>query len=378
MTCDDLPFANLPRGAKTTKGMVSALERALLTRDEWLRLAADGAQLGLWYWDEVGQRLFTDRKTRAIFGVSLDGDPTVETFFQTIHPEDVVHVRADWRHAVATGHPYALEYRVLRPDGSVRWIDARGSGYHGKAGEPLYMIGIVVDTTDRKRADHERLELSGRLIHAQEHERRRLAREIHDDFCQRLAVVTIQMQAMRAILKDENAARLVEEVIGGVARIGEDLQALSRQLHSSRSELLGFVPSITALCADMAKRYQLEIEFDPGRVPCPLNGIAALSMYRIVQEALHNIVKHSGASRAAIRLEVDSDVVCLTVTDDGDGFDPSAESGSNGIGVDSMKERARMLGGTCQIESGPRPHGTRIAVVVPSESTNGSHRTNPA
>jgi signal transduction histidine kinase len=126
------------------------------------------------------------------------------------------------------------------------------------------MIGIVVDTTDRKRADHERLELSGRLIHAQEQERRRLAREIHDDFCQRLAVVTVQMQAMRAMLKDGNATQLVEQVIAAVVGLGADLQALSRQLHSSRFELVGLVPSIAALCADMAKQHQLGIEFDHG------------------------------------------------------------------------------------------------------------------
>lgn len=377
MTGNDPSFGDLPRGVKTTKDTVSALKRALLTRDEWLRLAADGAELGLWYWDEVEHRLFTDHKTRAIFGVSLDGDATLETFFQVIHPEDLDHVRVVWRHAVETGQPYQLEYRALRSDGNIRWIDARGSGYRGQAGEPLYMIGIVVDTTERKRADHERLELGGRLIHAQEQERRRLAREIHDDFCQRLAVVTVQMQAMRAMLKDEKATVLLENVLGEVAQLGEDLQALSHQLHSSRFEVLGLVPSIAALCVDMAKQYQLEIDFDNGHAANPLDGEAALSVYRIVQEALHNVVKHSGASQVTIRLEADSDVVYLTVRDDGDGFDSSREYGSAGIGVQSMKERARMLGGTCKIESGPRPHGTRIVVTVPSKPNHRSHHTNP-
>jgi signal transduction histidine kinase len=99
-------------------------------------------------------------------------------------------------------------------------------------------------------------------------------------------------------------------------------------------------------------------------------------VYRIVQEALHNVVKHSGASQVAIRLKADRDVVSLTVADDGAGFDPCRESGSSGIGVQSMKERARMLGGTCRIESGPRPHGTKIIVTVPSELNNHSRHTN--
>lgn len=346
------------------KHIVSTLKRALLTRDEWLRLAADGAQLGLWYWNEVTQRLFWDRKIRRMFGVNLSGAVTLDTFFRAVHPDDLANVRAVWRHALETGRPYELEYRALRPDGSVRWIDARGSGFYSKAGKPLYMIGIVVDTTDRKRIEQERLELSGRLIHGQEQERRRFAREIHDDFCQRLAIMTVQLQTMRKALKDADAALQMEEVIAAFAGLGKDLQGLSHQLHSPQFDVLGLVPSIAALCADVAEQHRVEIEFDHGERSPTLAGDAALSLYRIAQEALHNVVKHSGASAVTMRLDANPDGVSLTVADNGKGLDP--ESPSNGIGVLSMKERARMLGGTCDIQSGPRTNGTTITVTLPS------------
>ena len=146
----------------------------LQTRDEWLRLAADSAQLGFWHWNEETNRLFWDRRIREIFGVNLDGDVTLGTFYRAVHPEDLPRVRTVWRRAMETGQSCELEYRALRRDGSVRWINARGRGCYSASGEPLSMIGVVVDATDRKLVEQERVELSGRLIQAQEQERRRL------------------------------------------------------------------------------------------------------------------------------------------------------------------------------------------------------------
>ena len=160
---------------------------------------------------------------------------------------------------------------------------------------------------------------------------------------------------------------LVEEVITAFARLQVDLHALSHQLHSSRVELLGLVPAVAALCADMARQHQIEMAFDHGDASIAVDGVAALSMYRIVQEALQNVIKHSGASRVSIRLKADFRGVSLTVADNGSGFEPCGKSGSRGIGLQSMHERARMLGGSFRIDSGPPPHGTVITVTIPSE-----------
>jgi signal transduction histidine kinase len=132
-----------------------------------------------------------------MFGVNLVGEVTVDTFYGALHPDDLARVKEVWRYELERGLPYDLEYRALRRDGSIRWIQARGSGYYDKDGKPLCMVGVVFDVTERKLADQERNELSGRLINAQEQERSRLARELHDDFSQRLALWRLALRTLR-------------------------------------------------------------------------------------------------------------------------------------------------------------------------------------
>jgi PAS domain S-box-containing protein len=105
------------------------MESALGIRDEWLRLAAQGSQMGLWYWNEVTSELFWDAKSREMFGVPAEGEVTLETLYRALHPDDVERVTRTWRHSVADRQPYETEYRSRRPDGTSRWIYARGSAY---------------------------------------------------------------------------------------------------------------------------------------------------------------------------------------------------------------------------------------------------------
>ena len=156
--------------------------------------------------------------------------------------------------------------------------------------------GCSLGVTDTKSAEQERIELNDRLLQAQEQERRRLSREIHDDFGQRLAVMTIKLQTLHATLTDRDTVLLVGEVMESFISLCEDIQAFSHQLHPSRVETLGLIPSIAALCADIAKHHHIQADFDHDDLSIPISAEARLSLYRIVQEALHNIVKHSGAS----------------------------------------------------------------------------------
>jgi len=356
----------LPHNAgKAAKRAVTSLEEALLTREEWLRLAAQGSELGLWYWDERTQGLFCDRRTREIFGVNLEGEVSLDTFYAALHPDDLTRVKQVWRSQLESGVPYELEYRARRPDGSVRWVNAKGSGYYNKAGKPLYMIGVVFDVTERKSVEQERLELGGRLINIQERESRRLAQEIHDDFCQRIAVLTIKLQTLAAMLKSADAHALVGELIGECGGLGSDLHALSHRLHSSKLEILGLVPSVDALCRELAKEYGVKISLTHTDVPNQVPTDVALAVFRIAQEALRNVIKHSGASTVEVRLQADAGVIGLTVLDNGKGLDITRNRAFQGIGVQSMKERARMLGGSFEIHSQPATEGTRVAVTIP-------------
>ncbi|HXJ88423.1 MAG TPA: PAS domain-containing protein [Candidatus Binatia bacterium] len=344
---------------------ISALEKALLTREEWLRLAVQESQLGLWCWNEVTQTLFWDLKTREMFGVNGDREVTLETFYKALHPDDLGRVREVWRHQLENGLAYDIEYRALRPDGSIRWINARGSSFHREAGQPHYMIGVVMDVTDRRGAEQERLELSGRLIKAQEQERKRLAQEIHDDFGQRLSLLMVELEALAEMTKNTKAGVLAEESVRIVDDLTHDLHCLSHRLHSSKLEILGLVPSIRSLCADLSKQQAIQINFDHVDVPTEIPTDTALALFRIVQEGLHNVSKHSRASRVRVRITRTPEAISLTLSDNGRGFDVSRNYVSKGIGIQSMRERARLLGAIFEVQSRPSIEGTQITVIVP-------------
>ena len=344
-------------------------DESLPKSEEWLRLAAQGAQMGLWYWNEVTNELFWDTKTREMFGVNLVGEVTVDTFYGALHPDDLARVKEVWRYELERGLPYDLEYRALRRDGSIRWIQARGSGYYDRDGKPLCMVGVVFDVTERKLADQERIELSGRLINAQEQERTRLARELHDDFSQRLALLAVGLESVAKMIEvsPQAANARVRELSNTVSSMGEDIHSLSHRLHSSKLEILGLATSVRSLCAEFAKQHGTHIEFVEKNVPKSMPPDTALGLFRIVQEALRNVNKHSRGSRAEVRLQADSEAISLSVSDNGVGFELTQLLASDGIGVRSMKERTRMLGGTFEVVSEPM-HGTQIIVSIPFNS----------
>jgi signal transduction histidine kinase len=231
------------------------------------------------------------------------------------------------------------------------------------------LSGLVIsyiDITARKHADEERLELSGRLIRAQEDERSRLARELHDDFNQRLAVLAIDLERTAAIISDSplQATRRLHELWKSVSEIGADLHSLSHRLHSSTLECLGLVLSVSSYCRDFTEQQDVQVDFTHKDVPRDIPAEAALCIFRIVQEGLRNIKKHSGATRAEVRLEGVSDALHILLADEGVGFDTTNRSTRTGLGIRSMEERLRVLGGRIDIRSHPA-QGTTIEVWVP-------------
>ena len=349
----------------------TAVESALRIRDEWLRLAAQGSQMGLWYWNEVTNELFWDAKTREMFGVPADGEVTLETFYRALHPDDVERVARDWRHAVEKGQPYETEYRSRRPDGTSRSICARGSGYYDDIANPICMVGVVFDITERKEIEEERLELSGRLINAQEVERRHVARELHDDFSQRVALLATELQIILDTVGNSrsNLSKRLRELLKAVNEFGTEVHSLSHSLHSSQLELLGLSRSVSSFCREFSKQHKIQIDFDQGSLFEPISSETALCLFRVVQEGLQNVNKHSRASRAEVRLTSSPTAISLVLCDNGVGFDLSQNYASNGIGILSMKERARMLNGTLEIRSA-RMKGTEITVKVPLKNVN--------
>jgi len=337
-----------------------------LRNEEWLLVAKQSSRLGLWYWDEVKQDLFYDKKTRQMLGVPTKGDVTPQTWVDALHPDEKKsrHFEA-WRHSLEHGLHYDVEYRVQRSDGSVRWLKSRANSYCDEDGKPLRMAGVVFDITKRKDAKQERRELSRRLINAQERERARLARELHDDFSQRIAILTVEVDSLLQMTKDSiETNKRLSELNLEIKEIGTDLHSLSHRLHSSKLEILGLAASVKSFCAEFAERHGIRIDFSQKDVPVSIPPENALCLYRIVQEGLRNVSKHSHGSNAQVRLARSGDEISLMLLDNGIGFEPSSICASEGIGVLSMKERAGMLGGSFEIKSRPM-HGTLITATVP-------------
>jgi len=238
----------------------------------------------------------------------------------------------------------------------------RVNGDGGFAG----LIGSAVDITDQKRAQEALEKVSGQLIDAQEKERRRIARELHDDICQKLALLSTeigQITGSTNTLSSVTKERL-SEIHQRSIDVTSDVQALSHELHSSRLDYLGMVPAIKGFCRDTAEKHAISIEFKDENVPKILSREISLCLFRVAQEAVHNALKYSGVRHVAVEVEGTAETVELVVRDAGAGFDVEEVKARGGLGLVSMQERINMLGGKFSIESRPGG-GTKIVASVP-------------
>ena len=224
---------------------------------------------------------------------------------------------------------------------------------------------------ERKRNQKELETLSGRLIHAQEEERSRIGRELHDDISQSLGLLAIKIDQLRGDPATPSPVGCaLDRLKQDVGDVGADVHRLSHQLHSSTLDYLGLVPAVKRLAEDFSNRHGISVDFVDGAHASPLPPGVALSLFRIVQESLNNIAKHSHARSVHVSLTGTDDDVHLTVEDDGIGFDLARLERHAGLGFVSMRERLRLLNGTVHVDSAPG-RGTRIDVdvpVIPEES----------
>ena len=223
---------------------------------------------------------------------------------------------------------------------------------------------ILHDITDRKRAEEALAAMTRRLIEAQEQERSRIGRELHDDINQRLALLAIELEQ----LKDNpvDVSNSLQQLLEKTNALSHDVQALSHELHSSRLEYLGVVSGMKSLCREFSERQKMEVDFRSD-VSSPLPFEIGLSLFRVLQEALKNAVKHSGVKRVEVQVVEQSNEVHLLVRDSGNGFDIEAARQGSGLGLTSMQERVRLVNGTIAFESKPMA-GTTIHVRVPFKS----------
>ncbi|HWY69800.1 MAG TPA: PAS domain S-box protein [Terriglobales bacterium] len=287
-------------------------------------------------------------------------------WLENIHGEDVAACFETYTEAFDRREPFTMQYRLRRHDGEYRWVLDRGiprfDGNNSFAG----YIGSCVDITDRKLAEEALSSVSRRLIDAQEQERTRIARELHDDINQRIAMVGIELDVLQQSLPTSGAVvrNRFEQLRHLTADIGAEIQGISHRLHSSKLEYLGLVAACKSFCREAADWHKVEVDFAAENISPALPQDISLCLFRVLQESLNNAIKHSGAQRFEARLRGTSDEIHLAVRDHGMGFDPAAAMISRGLGLISMRERVSLVKGTMLIAS-KLMGGTEITVRVP-------------
>jgi signal transduction histidine kinase len=222
-----------------------------------------------------------------------------------------------------------------------------------------------MDVTERKRAEEALSGMTRKLVEAQEQERARISRELHDDINQRIALLAIGLDQLREKHKGlpSKVRGHVQELQQMTSDISSRVYALSHKLYSSIPDSLGLAKGMRSWCREFGKQQEIVIDFrshDLPRLPQEIS----LCLFRVLQEALHNAAKHSGVERIDVQLAENSGEIQLIVSDSGKGFDINAARRSGGLGLMSMQERVRLVGGTIFIDS-KRLAGTTIRVCVP-------------
>ncbi|HKF50505.1 MAG TPA: PAS domain-containing sensor histidine kinase [Terracidiphilus sp.] len=293
---------------------------------------------------------FTGRHPDARYG---------DTWTSDVHPDDVQGMQEAFSEAMRKRQSFSNEYRLRRSDGVYRWMFSVASPRLNDEGSFAGLIGSAIDITDQKLAQQALEEVSGQLIEAQEEERSRIARELHDDICQRLALLSIE-------LDQPNAPRgNIEQVRKQCFQIAHDVQTLSHRLHSPALDYLGLAAALRGFCSDIAKQQsQMKVEFREEGVPSNLSHDISICLFRIVQEAIHNAVKYSQSSLVQVELTGGVREIRLSVRDWGVGFDVEEARGNHGLGLVSMQKRIELVRGKFSIES-MLGSGTRIVALVP-------------
>jgi len=279
-------------------------------------------------------------------------------------------------------HRRALEGETLRADedrwdregGTTTWVRWEIHPWRTPSGIVGGILIFAEDITHRKQMEEAISGMSRKLIESQEQERVRIGRELHDDIGQRLAMSAIELQQVHAdpAVLPEVRSRM-GELQKQISEIAVDVQSLSHELHSSKLEYLGVVFAMKSFCKEFGEQHKVEIDFQTHDLPSPVPPDISLCLFRVLQEALHNSVKHSGVRRFEARLWGTSGQIDLMVQDSGVGFDSEAAKKSRGLGLISMQERVKLVKGTFSIESQPR-RGTTIHARVPLSSGSDSIR----
>ena len=350
-----------------------AVEESLRRKEVELKESQRLAGVGSWQWDlETDTVEWSEELYRIAGRAPILPAVSYKHQAQLYTPESWERLRAAVETALHTGTPYELVLEMVRADGTHRWITARGESQRDSAGRITRLRGTVQDITDRKLAEEALSSMNGRLIEAQESERARIARDLHDDIGQRLALLPVVLEHVRRLQPDSSGEALhnLNALQKQTEEIMADVQTLSHELHPPRLLHLGVVVAMRSFCGELSARKNVAVVFRDENIAESLPPDVSLCLFRVLQEALHNALRHSGGRSFDVHLCGTVDAVHLIIHDEGVGFNVDAASRGLGLGLTSMKERLMLVGGELFIES-HSTRGTTISARVPVRRTSG-------
>jgi len=324
-----------------------------------------GTRILAWEGEVEGQRFnYVSEQATEMLGYPVSSWYEPDFLTSHVHVDDLHVVMAAYQKQTDIMEHFDLTFRMWASDGRLVWVQNLISIVSRDPGKTK-LHGFMIDISERKRAEQALKDLAGRLIVAQEEERRRVARELHDDFNQRMALLSIELEQLgEKIEKPLELRKTVQSILDQANELSEEIHRLSYKLHPSKLDHLGLLAAVKSLCRDLTQSGKLQVDFHQAGFPGELDKDITLCVFRIAQEGLHNCVKHSGADSVKVLLRKTRSAVRLSVSDNGCGFNIKSDLMEKGLGFINMKERLHLVGGEMTVNSEPH-RGTRIEVSVP-------------
>src|SRR5215468_7764438 len=367
------------------------LARELEISEKRFNLAADSANLGMWEWDLEKDEIWVSPTRRAQLGLPSCGRITFEDLISRWHMDDRDKVREAVNDAIQNSNDYQADFRVLRADGSVRWVSVRGRVQADEDGKPKRLTGISLDITARKEAEAlaqqqrdeleklrqqktallekevaERARLEREVIESCAREQRRIAYELHDGVGQQLVSIALSAKLLQEQLLPDHPFEA--ERASAIVRLANEAARLTRLTARSLEGADGvgdLKAALESLAMNVSQNCRLKSVVKANGTASPISAPVSAQLYRIAQEAVRNAIEHGAAREVLMQLTFGDRDMLLTIQDDGGGFD--TKNNGHGMGLRIMRYRAQCIGGSCEVHPGPS-QGTIVNCRVPLET----------